>query len=87
MSNFQTKEVSSCCKAIPIEDYKENPRDHHAPIEIYTCDKCKLECDVEEVCELCDGSGEVTVSEQVWPNEPHMADIGTQKCICKLSFN
>jgi hypothetical protein len=45
----------------------------------------KLEAlDEEEVCELCGGTGEVTTSEQVYPGEPHMADIGTRKCICQL---
>lgn len=83
----ETKEVSVCCKATPIEDYKNNPRDHHDPIEIYTCEKCKLECEIEEVCALCDGSGEVTTSEQVYAGEPHMADIGSEKCICQLRFD
>lgn len=38
-------EVSECCGANLVEDFKENFRDHHDPIEIYTCYKCKLECD------------------------------------------
>lgn len=80
-----TIEVSACCKAGLVEDFKDNPKDHHDPIEIYTCEKCKKECEVEEVCELCHGTGEVTVDEQVYANEPHMAPIGTQKCICQLS--
>ena len=36
------------------------------------------------VCPLCGGTGEVTVMEQVYPGEPHVAPIGTQKCICQL---
>lgn len=46
-----TKELSNCCKAEVYEGYKDNPRDHHDPIEIYRCLKCKRECDVldEEV--------------------------------------
>ena len=81
-----TKTVSTCCKVKAIEDYKNNPRDHHDPIAIYTCSKCKSECDVEdiEVCEHCDGTGEVSVDEQVYPGEPHTASIGTRKCICML---
>ena len=35
-------------------------------------------------CEHCGGTGEVRVMERVWPGEPHMADIGTQKCICRV---
>lgn len=79
-----TVEVSNCCKADLVEDFKDNPADHHSPIEIYTCSKCKKECEVEEVCEFCLGEGEVTTMETVWPGEPHQAPIGTQKCICRL---
>lgn len=81
---YETKEVSNCCQAALVEDYKDNPRDHHDPIEIYTCAKCHKECEVEEVCALCDGTGEVTTSEAVYAGEPHMADIGTERCICQL---
>jgi len=38
----------------------------------------------EEVCEHCDGTGEVTVMETVWAGEPHQAPTGTRKCICVL---
>lgn len=38
----------------------------------------------EEICEWCGGTGEVTTMEQVYPGEPHMADIGTRKCICQI---
>lgn len=34
----------------------------------------------EKVCETCEGTGEVSQSEQVYPNEPHMADTGTAPC-------
>lgn len=37
-----------------------------------------------QLCEHCLGEGEVTAMERVWPNEPHMAPIGTEKCICRL---
>lgn len=77
---METKEVSNCCKAELVEDFKTNPRDHHDPIEIYTCAKCKKECEVEEVCERCGGTGEVSVMEPVYAGEPHMADIGTAPC-------
>lgn len=36
-------------------------------------------------CQFCQGTGEVPVMEQVYPGEPHMADTGTQKCVCQLS--
>lgn len=85
ISTTEKIEVSICCKATPIEDFKDNPNDHHDPIPIYRCAKCKLECDTEEVCEYCLGEGEVSVDEAVYPGEPHMASIGTQKCICKLN--
>lgn len=37
------------------------------------------ECE-DRPCETCDGTGEVSSMEQVYPGEPHMADIGTQPC-------
>lgn len=78
-----TIEVSKCCRADLVEDFKENPRDHHDPIEIYTCSKCKQECEVEEVCEFCLGEGEV--SEDVDDGEGHtMRGVGTRKCICRV---
>ena len=80
---MSTIEVSSCCKAPLVEDYRDNPRDHHDPIEIYTCEKCKKECEVEEVCEDCLGTGEVDTMEQVYANEPHTAPIGTRACHCQ----
>lgn len=81
---YETTEVSKCCRAELVEDFKENPRDHHDPIEIYSCKKCGKECEVEEVCADCLGTGEVTTMEQVWAGEPHTAPIGTEKCICQL---
>lgn len=41
--------------------------------------------DKEIVCEICGGTGEVSTMEPVWAGEPHMADIGTEKCVCQIS--
>lgn len=38
------------------------------------------ECGAEEVCEHCGGEGEVSAMGQVYPGEPHMADIETEPC-------
>lgn len=38
----------------------------------------------EEVCEECGGTGEIVVTEAVYPGEPHMADVGTRPCICQV---
>lgn len=76
-------EISKCCKNSVYEDFKDNPRDHHDPIEIYRCSKCKLECEIEEACELCLGTGEVSVDES--DGEGHiMRGVGTRKCECRL---
>ncbi len=32
------------------------------------------------VCEMCEGTGEVSQSAQVYPGEPHTADIETAPC-------
>jgi hypothetical protein len=64
-------EVSNCCKAKLIEDFKDNPNDHHDPFEIYTCEKCKKECDAIEVCEYCQGDGYIQ-------NE----DGYNERCVC-----
>lgn len=34
----------------------------------------------EEKCEECGGYGYVSVMERVYPNEPHMAEIGSEPC-------
>lgn len=41
------KELSTCCRARPIEDFVENLADHHEPHPIYRCSKCGKECTVE----------------------------------------
>jgi hypothetical protein len=38
----------------------------------------------EEECEICGGTGEVSILEQVWPNEPQVAPVGTRKCECRI---
>lgn len=38
----------------------------------------------ERPCEDCNGTGEVSVMEAVYPGEPHMADVGTRKCHCQV---
>jgi len=80
-----TVPISKCCQAEVTEDFKDNPRDHRDPIEIYRCTQCKKECELEddEVCADCLGTGEVTVDEAAYAGEPHMAPIGTRTCRCK----
>jgi hypothetical protein len=60
--------LSACCDAPLIGDTQ--------------CEACGG--DGREVCEYCGGvDGEhedVTTMEQVYPGEPHMADIGTAPC-------
>lgn len=47
------------------------------------------DCEDQEVCELCGGvNGEhedIDTMEQVYPNEPHMANIGSRPCPNSLS--
>jgi hypothetical protein len=38
----------------------------------------------DDACPECNGTGEVSQMEYVYPGEPHMADTGTRPCICKL---
>ena len=75
-------EVSKCCRADLVEDLKDNPRDHHDPIEIYTCSKCKKECEVEEVCEDCRGTGVVFENEY---EKGQLVGVGTvdKECLCQ----
>lgn len=37
----------------------------------------------EDVCEFCQGTGEVEKVEPVYQGEPHMAATDTQKCVCQ----
>ena len=78
---INTIQISICCKADVIEDFEENPNDHHDPFPIYRCMKCKLSCDVEDVCEECRGDGEVTTMEAVYNDDPSiLAPIGSAPC-------
>jgi hypothetical protein len=72
-----TIEVSKCCQA-DVEYVYDDKNDG------YICRKCFKTCEVEDVCELCYGTGETTEMEQVYANEPHMAPIGTRKCVCQI---
>jgi hypothetical protein len=73
---METIEVSNCCHADLVEDFKG---DHHDPIEIYTCKKCKQECDVEDICAICLGSGEEIYDES--DGEGHMQrGVGSRPC-------
>lgn len=40
-------EVSVCCNAEVIDSFRDNPADHHDPVAICRCAKCKQECEVE----------------------------------------
>lgn len=40
--------------------------------------------EVEEVCSICHDTGEVACMESVYPGEPHMADVGTRECECRI---
>jgi len=59
---------SGCCNA-PLVDGAQ-------------CLNCGEEDDFfyEKVCETCGGTGEITTMERVYPNEPHMAPVGTAPC-------
>lgn len=61
---METIEVSKCCKAYLVEDYKTNPMDHHDSIPIFSCAKCGQECEVEIVCSFCFGAGEINIDER-----------------------
>lgn len=41
-------------------------------------------CAESDVCEMCEGTGEVSCPDYVYNNEPHMADVGVRKCDCQL---
>jgi len=36
-----------------------------------------------DVCEECNGTGEVDCMDYVYAGEPHMAMVGTRKCVCQ----
>lgn len=79
--DYETTKISSCiCQS---EVYEDDNSTQESPI--YRCNKCHCVCNVTEVCVHCLGTGEMTVDEAVYAGEPHMAPIGSQKCICQLS--
>ena len=44
----------------------------------------KIQEEETPVCEMCNGTGEVPMMISVYPGEPHIADIDTQTCLCRL---
>jgi len=74
----ETTFISRCCKDKAVPDEQEDGS------TVFTCMKCEKDCEADEVCAYCLGSGEVSVMEQVYPGEPHMADVGTAKCTCQI---
>lgn len=75
-------DVTSCCKKATFsEDYRTNMRDHHDPIAIYVCSECKQECEIEEVCQFCFGTGEIN-----YPAENRGGEIvepDSRPCVCQ----
>lgn len=73
LTTMSYNKVSNCCEArAEVEGMEDSG----------ICSDCGEHC--EYVCEHCGGEGTVTVDEAVYPGEPHMAPIGTQKCICQI---
>lgn len=86
---METTTISKCCRALAIPDVvvdKEIPMAdlYKHPVIHYTCLECENDCEVEEVCADCLGTGEVPIMEYVYPGEPHMAPIGIKPCHCQL---
>jgi hypothetical protein len=77
--DYETKKISRCCGADVYELDDKDPQGHE-----HGCDKCERGCEFDEVCELCDGTGETDAMESVYPGEAHQALTGTQKCICQF---
>lgn len=77
---METIFISKCCKEKAVADY---PVEEGNTNVVYACLKCENECEVEEVCADCLGTGEVTTIERVYAGEPHMADVGTAPCHCQ----
>ena len=42
--------------------------------------KNDIELPDDNICGTCGGSGEITTMERVYPNEPHLAPIGSEPC-------
>lgn len=61
--------LSNCCSAKIINED--------------ICSDCKEHCS-PDICEICGGINgkheEISTMEAVYPNEPHMADIGSSPC-------
>lgn len=65
------KGFSECCDALIVNGFCADCGEHAEP-QKYDCD-------------ICQDTGEVSCMEAVYPGEPHMADVGTQKCECQLN--
>lgn len=56
---METKLISKCCNVTAVYDEK----DDGSPV--YTCLECEKDCQVNEVCEKCLGTGEVQISHDI----------------------
>lgn len=68
---MKTIKLSACCDLEVFEKSEDG---------LYICPKCEKECNFDVVCAECLGTGELGFMEQVYNNEPHMADTGSRKC-------
>lgn len=78
VTNMETTYISKCCKTPTKEDENDE--------QIRICTKCQKNCEVEEVCAHCLGTGEVWAMGSVYPGEPHQALVDMRDCpFCKHS--
>ena len=51
---------------------------------VFVCTKCGKECEVEEVCSQCFGTGEISTDERNSDGNWERG-VGTEKCHCKIT--
>ena len=79
--------LSKCCHAEAVEDFRPYPQ-HPGGIEIYTCKKCKQECEVEDemVCQYCHGDGVIATDETDGSGNVARG-VESRKCICQVKYD
>lgn len=68
----------------PIDKFPFN-NDELVVGDVLLMDAADDEAQQEEECPECGGTGKITILSQVYPGEPHMADLGDSRpCICQI---
>lgn len=82
---MQRKFTSVCCGAPAVEDFQATMQgDISVMTSVFTCLECEKDCEIEPVCDICGGTGEVTTYTRDAETGYNYVEDDTKPCICQL---